>query len=111
MSGYERVLEREEYKDKKNLIAKFEAAFGNKEMFKIAIEKLSARHKRAFTAFRKYFGYNHEPMTLGAIGKEMNISHTRVSQLSKKAFRILIHPRHRKEIWEEHGYKPPSKNI
>ena len=108
MSGYA-VLERDEYKDKKNLIAKFEAAYGSKEFFKLAIEMLSSRYKRELTAFCKYFGYNNEPMTLAAIGQEMNISHSRVGQLSRKAFRVLIHPKYRNQIWEEHGYKTASE--
>ena len=104
------VLENDDYKDKKNLIAKFEVAYGSKEFFKLAIEMLSSRYKREFTAFCKHFGYNYKPMTLVAIGKEMNISNSRVSQLSRKAFRVLIHPKYRKQIWEEHGYKAASEN-
>ena len=110
MSCYS-VLEREEYKDKKNLIAKFEAAYGSKEFFKLAIEMLSSRYKRELIAFCKYFGYYDKPMTLGAIGQEMNISHSRVGQLSRKAFRVLIHPKYREQIWEKHGYKVPSEYI
>ena len=109
MSGYSSVLELEEYKDKKNLIAKFETAYGSKEFFKLAIEMLSSKYKREFTAFCKYFGYDYKPMTLGAIGQEMNISHSRVGQLSRKAFRVLIHPKYRKQIWEEHGFKAASE--
>jgi len=103
------VLDTEDYKDKKNLITKFEAAYGSKEFFKLAIEMLSSRYKREFTAFCKYFGYNYKPMTLGAIGQEMNISRSRVSQLSRKAFRVLIHPKYRKQIWEEQVYKAASE--
>jgi DNA-directed RNA polymerase sigma subunit (sigma70/sigma32) len=106
MPGYGLGLTPDDYKDKKNLISKFEKAYGGDEFFKIAINKLSTKYQREFSAFCKYFGYNNEPMTLAAIGQEMNISHSRVSELSKKAFRILIHFKYREEIWEAHGYKP-----
>ena len=111
MLGYSTVLELEEYKDKKNLIVKFEAAYGSKKYFKLAIEMLSSKYEREFTAFCKYFGYNYKPMTLRAIGEEMNISNSRVGQLSRKAFRVLIHPKYRNQIWEKHGYKAASENI
>jgi DNA-directed RNA polymerase sigma subunit (sigma70/sigma32) len=98
------VLENDEYKDRKNLIKKFVAAYGNEQIFKFAMDKLSSVWKREATAFSLYFGYHTEPKTLKAIGEQMNISGTRVRALSDRAFRWLIHPKHRSEARKALGY-------
>ena len=98
------VLERDEYKDKKNLIKKFEAAYGNEQIFKFAMDKLSSVRKREATAFSLYFGYNTEPRTLKAVGEQMNISVPRVRALSNTAFRWLLHPKYRREARKALGY-------
>jgi DNA-directed RNA polymerase sigma subunit (sigma70/sigma32) len=67
--------------------------------------KLLGELEREATAFGLFFGYQVEPMTLKAIGEKMNISQPRVRVLSNRAFRRLIHPRFRREVWEEYGYK------
>jgi len=100
------VLDNDEYKDKKNLIKKFEAAYGNSRFFDKAMKLLSEYHERAAMAFSMYFGYKQNPMLLKDIANKMNCSPAWVGKLSNRAFRFLIHPKYREKIWEENGYKP-----
>jgi hypothetical protein len=100
------VLDFDEYRDKKNLIQKFETAYGNARFFNIAMKQLSEYHERAAMAFSMYFGYKQNPMLLKDIGKKMDCSPTWAGKLSNRAFKYLIHPKYRKKIWEEFGYKP-----
>jgi DNA-directed RNA polymerase sigma subunit (sigma70/sigma32) len=103
------VLGFEDYRDKENLIKKFETAYGNEQFFEIVMKQLADYHERASLEFSMYFGYKQPPMTLKDIGKKMNCSRTRAGVLSNKAFRFLIHPIHRKEIWANYGYEPNEK--
>jgi len=104
MSAY-LVLEYSDYKDKKNLIKKFETAYGNEHIFKFAMIKLLNEFEREATAFGLFCGYQSEPLTLKKIGERMNLSTSRIGVLSYTAFRRLIHPGFRKKVWKEYGYK------
>jgi len=99
------VLNHDDYKDRKNLIKKFEAAYGNKHIFRYAMIKLLEEQEAAATAFGLFFGYHKEPMTYKAIAEQMNLSMMRVRVLSNKAFHRLIHPVFRAKVWEYCGYK------
>ena len=100
----------DEYRDRKNLLKKFEAAYGNAKFFDIAMKLLSGYHERAYIAFSMYFGYKQSPMRLKDIGKQLNCSQTRARYLSNMAFSFLIHPKYREKIWKEHNYKPSKKS-
>jgi hypothetical protein len=100
-----RLLEDDEYKDRKNLIKKFEAVYGNKHIFKYAMLKLLKEHEKKATIFGLYFGFQKDPINFPEIGKILNISPVRVGVLCKEAFRRLNWPRFRREVWEEYGYK------
>ena len=100
------VLDKDEYKDKKNLIKKFEAAYGKARFFDIAMKQLTEYHERASMAFSMYFGYKQNPMLLKDIAKKINCSPVWVGKLSHRAFRFLNHPKYREEIWGNFGYKP-----
>ena len=100
------VLSFDDYKDGKNLIEKFEAAYGNKYIFRQAILKLLAEDKMPITVFGLHFGYQKEPMTYKAIAEHLNISYSCTRNYSYKAFRRLLHPGFRQKVWDECGYKP-----
>ena len=104
------VLTFDEYKDKKTLIKKFQTAYGNEHIFRLAMLKLLGVDENMVTAFGLYFGYQKEPMTYKAIAAQMNISVPRVRVLAYKAFKRLIHPSFRQRVWEECGYKPTEVN-
>jgi len=99
------LLDRDEYKDKKNLIKKLVTVYGNEHVFRSAILKLLKKDKRAATAFGLYYGYHKEAMTLKAISEQMDISKERARQLAHRAFRQLTTPKFRREVWEDYGYK------
>jgi DNA-directed RNA polymerase specialized sigma subunit len=99
------LLEKDEYKDRKNLIKKLEVAYGNEHIFKYAMLKLLKEHEKKATSFGLYFGFQKDPMSLSERGKILNISSARVGVLCKAAFRRLNWYRFREEVWEEYGYK------
>jgi len=104
------VLDFDDYKDRKNLIRKFETAYGNEHIFRHAMAKLLEEREKDAVAFGLFFGYQKEPMTLKAISEQMNISMSRVRAISDRAFRRLIHPGFRKKVWEDCGYKSASES-
>jgi hypothetical protein len=104
-----RLLEDIDYKDRKNLIAKFEAAYGNEHIFKYAMLKLLKEHEKKATVFGLYFGYQKDPLSFSEIGKHLNLSTTRVGVLCHEAFRRLNWFKFRREVWEEYGYKEKKK--
>jgi len=105
------LLDNEEYKDKKNLIKKLQAIYGNEDIFKYAMLKLQKEHEKKAMAFGLYFGFQNDPLTLSEIGKIMNLSKNRVGILSKRAFKRLNWHKFRKEVWEECGYKEKEKET
>ena len=99
------ILDMDDYKDRKNLIKKLEAAFGNEHIFRHAMLKLLKEHEKKATAFGLYFGYQQDPINFAEISKILNLSSARVGVLCNAAFRRLIAPRFFKEVWAEYGYK------
>ena len=103
--GMFHLLEADEYKDRKNLIKKFEAVYGNEHIFRYAMLKLLKEHEKKATVFGLYFGFQKDPINFSEIGKMLNLSETRVGVLCKKAFSRLNWSKFRREVWEEYGYK------
>jgi negative regulator of replication initiation len=103
------LLKSDDYKDRKNLIKKFEAAYGNEHIFRYAMLKFLEKHENMAKAFGLYFGFQDAPKNVPEIANILNLSTARVSKLCNQAFRRLIMPKFYKEVWDEYGYKEKEK--
>jgi len=99
------LLTMNDYNDRKHLIKKLEAAYGNEHIFEFAMLKLLEQHENKASAFGLYFGFHKEPINFTEIGKILNLSPNRAGKLCNAAFRRLIAPGFYKKIWDEYGYK------
>ena len=99
------LLEIDDYNDRKNLIKKFEAAYGNEHIFRHAMLKLLKEHEKEAIAFGLYFGFHDNPKNFPEIAEILNLSAARVGKLCNTAFRRLIAPKFYNEVWAEYGYK------